>query len=138
MNDVSLVDPSFMADPPSFTLIGDTSGGPPVDNNWTRNGEVISDGGLYSIFLAVNAVNMSNPIIFNDVTLQESHYRSTLTVNDIIPGVYMYSVNNRAMSAPRTASFTIEGIYTCTMSCCPRRACMKSCDVQYYDIMNCL
>ena len=112
MNDISLVVP-FMADPPSFTLIGDTTGGPPVNSTWTRNGEMISDGGSYSILLAVNEVNtirLGNRNSFNSTILQESRYRSTLTVTGNLPGVYVYSVSNRAMSAPRTANFTIEGI----------------------------
>ena len=39
---ISLVDLSFMADPPSFTLIGDTTGGPPETSTWIRNGVTIS------------------------------------------------------------------------------------------------
>ena len=111
MNTVSLVD-SFMAAPPSFTLICDTSGGPPVTRTWTRNGEVINDGGSYSISLAVNEVNMSrlgNTDLLDSAILEESRYHSTLNVTGNLPGVYVYSVINRAMSAPRTASFTIEG-----------------------------
>ena len=110
-NSVSLVD-SFMTDPPSFTLIGDTRGGPPVTNTWTRNGEVISDGGSYSISLVVNEVNRIDVFQpdFEDRILRQSCYRSTLAVTGNLPGVYVYSVINRAMSAPRTASFTIEGI----------------------------
>ena len=112
VNNVSLVDPSFMADLPSFTLIGDTREGPPVTNAWIRNGELISDGGSYSISLAVNEVNTIRlgSYIFDSAILEESRYRSTLTVTGNLPGVYVYSVINRAMSAPRTASFTIEGI----------------------------
>ena len=113
MNNVSLLMNSFMADPPSFTLIGDTSGGPTVNSTWTRNGEVINDGNSYSISLAVNKVNttrLGNADYFDGVILQESRYRSTLTVTGNLPGVYVYSVINRAMSAPRTASFIIEGI----------------------------
>ena len=100
-----------MADPPSFTLIDDTMGGPPVTNTWTRNGEVISDGGSYSISLAVNEVNRIDVFMddFDDKILRQTHYRSTLTVTANLPGVYVYSVINRAMSEPRTASFTIEG-----------------------------
>ena len=113
INNVSLLVNSFMADPPSFTLIGDTRGGPPVINTWTRNGEVISDGDSNSISLAVNEVNtfrLGNTVLFDGMILEESRYRSTLTVTGNLPGVYVYSVINRAMSAPRTASFTIEGI----------------------------
>ena len=101
----------LISDPPSFTLIGDTRGGPPEISTWIRNGEVISDGGSYSISLAVNEVNRIDVFLpdFDDAILRQSRYRSTLTVTGNLPGVYVYSVINRAMSAPRTASFTIEG-----------------------------
>ena len=98
-----------MADPPSFTLIGDSSGGPPETRTWTRNGEVIIDSGSYSISLTVPGVDMRNVSNLDTQIFQQSRYRSTLTVTGSLPGVYVYSVNNRAMSAPRTASFTIEG-----------------------------
>ena len=108
---IRLVD-LLMADPPSFTLLGDTRGGPPEISTWTRNGEVINDNDSYSISLAVYEVNRIDvfAVDFDDAILQQSRYRSTLTVTGNLPGVYVYSVMNRAMSAPRTASFTIEGI----------------------------
>ena len=100
-----------MANSPSFTLIGDTTGGPPETSTWTRNGVTISDGGSYSISLTVPGVTDSGTsfLTANRLIFQQSRYRSTLTVTDNLPGVYVYSVINRAMSAPRTASFTIEG-----------------------------
>ena len=104
----------LIADPPSFTLIGDTRGGPPEISTWTRNGEVVSDNDSYSISLVVNEVNRINVFEddFNDSILRQSRYRSTLTVTGNLPGVYVYSVINRAMSVPRTASFAIEGTLT--------------------------
>ena len=114
---VFLVD-TFMADPPSFTLIGDTRGGPPVTNTWTMNGEAISDGGSYSISLEVPGVDTIDVYekMFNDAIFRQSRYHSTLTVTGNLPGVYVYSVINRAMSAPKTSSFTIEGMQ---VSCIP-------------------
>ena len=104
-----------MADPPSFTLIGDTTGGPPETSTWTRNGVTISDinGGSYSISLTVPGVTSSGTSYLWAVSeiFQQSRYRSTLTVTGNLPGVYVYSVINRATSAPRTDSFTIEGWY---------------------------
>ena len=100
-----------MADPPSFTLIGDTTGGPPETSTWTRNGMAISDGGSYNISLTVPGVTSSRTtdlIAVNQIFTQ-SRYRSTLTVTGNLPGVYVYSVINRAMSVPRTAYFTVEG-----------------------------
>ena len=107
----------LIADPPSFTLLGDTRGGPPEISTWTRNGEVISDGGSYRIFLAVNEVNRIDVFAgdFDDAILEQSRYRSTLTVTGNLPGVYVYSVINRALSAHRTASFTIEGTLHCSL-----------------------
>ena len=107
------LDPSFMADPPFFALIGDTTGGPPETSTWTRNGVTISDGGSYSISLAVPGVTGRSSNVLTSISqiFQQSRYRSTLTVIGNLPGVYVYSVINRAMSAPRTASFTIEGTY---------------------------
>ena len=99
-----------MADPPSFTLIGDTTGGPPESSIWTRNGVTISDDDSYNISLTVPGVASLRVFDFAPI-LQESRYRSTLTVTGNLPGVYVYSVINRAMSEPRTASFTIEGTY---------------------------
>ena len=110
---ISLVDPSFMADPPSFTLIGDTTGGPPETSTWTRNSVTIRDGGSYNISLTVPGVTSSetSDLIVVSQIFQQSRYRSTLTVTGNLPGVYVYSVINRAMSAPKTVSFTIEGTY---------------------------
>ena len=102
-----------MVNPPSFTLIGDTTGGPPETSTWTRNGVTISDGGSYSLSLTVPGVmtTNSNDLIAVNQIFQQSRYRSTLTVTGNLPGVYVYSVINRAMSTPRTAIFTIEGAY---------------------------
>ena len=110
----------LISDPPSFTLRGDTRGGPPEISTWTRNGEMISDGGSYSISLEVNEVNRIDvfEVDFDDAILRQSRYRSTLTVTGNLPGVYVYSVINRAMSAPRTANFTIEGISFNIVSMC--------------------
>ena len=101
-----------VTDPPSITLLSDTRGGPPEISTWTRNGEVISDNDSYSISLEVNGVNRIDVFEddFDDRILRQTRYRSTLTVTGNLPGVYVYSVINRAMSAPRTASFIIEGI----------------------------
>ena len=108
---ITLVD-LLTADPSSFTLIGDTRGGPPEISTWTRNGQVISDSDSYSISLEVNEVNRIDVFMddFDDRVLRQSRYRSTLTVTGNLPGVYVYSVINRALSTPRTTNFTIEGI----------------------------
>ena len=92
-----------MAASPSFTLAGDTEGGPPETYFWTRNGTPIIDGGSFSISIGVNG--MTDPIAYDN-----SRYRSTLTVTGTLPGVYQYSVSNRATSNNLTSKIVnIEG-----------------------------
>ena len=74
-----------MADPPSFTLIGDTTGGPPETRTWTRNGVTISDGGSYSISLTVPGVDRFDVFPLDTQIFQQSRYRSTLTVTGNLP-----------------------------------------------------
>ncbi len=100
----------FTGSNPTFTLIGDTTRGPPETYTWTIDNAVISDGGPYSISIAVNAVLTDIPNQVNEVAYMESRYRSTLVVTGALPGVYQYSVNNRAMTNARFDSITIEGI----------------------------
>ena len=89
-----------MSDPPTFTLIGDTSGGPPTTYTWTRDGQVITNSASYSIALQLD---LDNSDVF-----RESIYHSTLTVTGVLPGVYQYSVTNRATSGMVTDQMTIE------------------------------
>ena len=74
-----------MADPPSFTLIGDATGGPPETSTWTRNGVTISDGGSYSISLTVPGVDRFDVFPLDTQIFQQSRYRSTLTVTGNLP-----------------------------------------------------
>ena len=93
-----------MAASPSFTLAGDTEGGPPETYNWTRNGAPITNGGSFSISIGVNGV--TDPSAYDN-----SRYRSTLTVTGRLPGMYQYSVSNRATSNTLTSNINIEGSY---------------------------
>ena len=106
-NQVSIITPSsFLSDPLIFTLCGATIGGPPTTYTWTRNGQVITNNASYSISIQVER----SPAGF-----QNSRYRSTLTVTGRLPGVYQYSVTNRATSGMVTDTFTIESEnYDCT------------------------
>ncbi len=106
-NTVTRVSSSFMATPPTFTLYGDTGGGPPVEYTWTRNGVVITNGGSYNIFIGINndAGQYTNEILSN------AYYRSTLIVTGVLPGVYQYSVNNKAMPTSVDRDINIEGNY---------------------------
>ena len=91
-----------MATSPSFTLAGDTNRGPPEIYTWTRNGAPITNNDSFSISIGVNGV--TNPSAYAD-----SRYRSTLTVTGRLPGVYQYSVSNRATSNTLTSNITVEG-----------------------------
>ena len=97
-NQVSLSSSSFQSDP-TFTLLGATSGGPPTTYTWTRNGQVITNSASYSISIQVERSNAG---------FQNSRYRSTLTVTGRLPGVYQYSVTNRATTGMVNDTFIIE------------------------------
>ena len=96
-----------MAASPSFTLAGDTEGGPPETYTWTRNGAPITNNDSFSISIGVN--NVTDPSAYDN-----SRYRSTLTVTGILPGVYQYSVSNRATSNTLTTNINIEGYLSTT------------------------
>ena len=107
-NSMSLL-PSFQSDPPTFTLAGVTRGGPPTTYTWTRNGEVITDGGPYSISIAVTENNQANR--------QIAIYTSTLRVTGNLPGLYQYSVTNRATATSLSRSSNIEGEESLGLGC---------------------
>ena len=92
-----------MAASPSFTLAGDTENGPPETYTWTRNGAPITNNNSFSISVGVNGVTAA--------AYDLSRYRSTLTVTGTLPGVYQYSVSNRATSNTLTSNINIEGNY---------------------------
>ena len=98
-NQVSLISFSFQSDPPTFTLLGATSGGSPTTYTWTRNDQVITNSASYSISIQVER----SPDGF-----QYSRYHSTLTVTGRLPGEYQYSVTNRATSGMVTDEIAIE------------------------------
>ena len=86
----ALFNSSFLTDPPTFTLTGNTTGGPPTTYTWTRNGAAITANSTFSISIAVNGNERQD--------FQESRYISTLTVTGRQPGDYQYSTTNRAIS----------------------------------------
>ena len=101
---------SFTGSSPTFTLLGDTENGPPVTYFWTRDGAEITQNSSFSVSIRVNAELTDIPNSINRAAYSLSHYRSTLTVSGYFPGVYRYSVNNRAMSSALLSNnFTIEG-----------------------------
>ena len=97
---VSLSSSSFLADPPTFTLMGETRGGPPATFDWSRNGVEITNSISFTISISLKNV---------EERFTESVYVSTLVVRGNLPGVYQYSVTNRAMTNSRDGSFIIEG-----------------------------
>ena len=92
---------SFSTGSPSFTLVGETRGGPPESYTWRRNGTTLANGGSYSISISVKESS--------SVRFRESVYISTMTVTGRLPGIYEYSVNNRAMSSVMTNNIDVEG-----------------------------
>ena len=99
----------FPGNPPEFLLRADTSGGPPEEYFWTRNGERISDDDTFDIILiVVTTIPGSQP---RPDALGNSRYNNTLIVWGNLPGVYQYTVNNRAtLTGMVTSSVNIEGM----------------------------
>ncbi len=95
-----------MATPPTFILDGDTDGGPPVEYTWTRNGVVITNNGSYNISIWINSDR--GQLTTSDI-LSNALYRSKLIVTGVLPGVYQYSVNNRATPTSADSDINIEG-----------------------------
>ena len=101
---------SFESDPPTFTLFGNTSGGPPVEMSWWRNGVPISNGPPFNITLDVAGNSGAEHL--------NSSYLSTLTVTGELPGVYVYRASNSATATPGlSGSFSIEGESVETIQC---------------------
>jgi len=88
---------SFLATPPTFTLIAETSGGPPTHHFWIRDNHV-----LQSTTLSVNGNNSA--------AYEQSLYHSTLTVTGRQPGQYQFLTYNRATTLNKTSQvITIGG-----------------------------
>ena len=73
-----------------------------------RNGEPISDDDTFDIALDVPADKFGDQ---PRSALPVAQYNSTLVVRGNLPGVYGYTVNNRATPIMITSSVNIEGIY---------------------------
>ncbi len=114
---VTLRSPSFMATPSTFILYGDTGGGPPVEYTWTRNGVVITNNSFYSVSIWINRGRFR---FVTNYVLSNALYRSKLIVTGVLPGVYQYSVNNRATPTSVDSDINIEGL-----------------NLPYFDIVNC-
>ena len=92
----------YTANPPSFQLVGDSTGGPPTTNYWTRNGINITNNSTFS-----TSISFTGP--FNDDGYRAANYQSILTVTGRQPGVYQYHVSNKRTTGTRTSkNITIE------------------------------
>ena len=92
---------NFMGDPPVFTIIGETWGGPPTYYNWTKDGVLLTNSHQFSI--TIEAIPQSEGFRYHD-----SIYHSTLTVNGHLPGSYKYRVKN-VVSEVIASSIIIQG-----------------------------
>ena len=99
---------TFTGNSPQFSLCADTSGGPPVEYFWTRNGERISDDDTFDIALDVTTTMFGYTPTAD--TLMNTRYNSTLVVRGNLPGVYQYTVGNRAAPTMVTSDISIEGV----------------------------
>ena len=102
---VTIASSSFTSDPPTFTLFGDTNGGPPTNYTWTRNNVTITDSSSFRTSIMLNRTHDTQGYLIGS-------YRSTLTVMGRLPGIYQYSVSNRATLDMMTSNIIIEGNYT--------------------------
>ena len=94
---------SFMSNPPSFQLFGDSTGGPPTTNYWTRNEANITPNSTFNISISFTGSH-------DQAGHRAANYQSTLTVTGRQPGVYQYHVSNRRTTGTRTShNITIEG-----------------------------
>ena len=113
-NRVSFLHSTLATNPPTVTVVGVTKGGPPTAYTWRRNGVVITNEDTeYNISISVTADSVDNR--------QVAGYTSTLVTP--FPGVYQYSVTNRAMNISLNDSITIQGnpsfLHTCALALYP-------------------
>ena len=94
--------------PPAFTLTYVTTGGPPTNVTWTRDGT------------AIDYQNNSSFRFSRTVTdFVAATYSNTLTVTGNFPGLYNISAQNRntvqyALSKVATSTLQVEGKYLYT------------------------
>ena len=99
---LNLQSTSFRSDPPSFTLVASTVGGPPIPRFWRRNGVIAtSSNPAFEVTFGVTAETEQNRI--------NAGYTSTLTVTGNLPGEYNYAFTNQASGNLRDDVIIIEG-----------------------------
>jgi hypothetical protein len=92
----------FRSSSSPLTLVGESSGGPPTTYTWTRNGITLINSSQFRISILVDLDRSDR--------YMNACYISTLTVTGSYPGVYEYSVGNRATST-LADSIDIRGMY---------------------------
>lgn len=102
---------SFLSDPPTFTLAGDSSGGPPTDDYWRFN---LANPGTREVRIRPGDPGFNISIEMNGYSLEayrEVRYRGKVTVTGYYPGAYVYHVTNRMFYRfTFQGRFTIEGL----------------------------
>ena len=100
-NNVSLLSAAF---PSTFTLIGETQGGPPTTFYWSINGDRIKNSSTFTYNIKLNGRFQQLFIL--------SAFVSFLTVTGRHPGIYEYTVSNRAMSGQLVSTmFRVQGMH---------------------------
>ena len=96
----------FTTNPISFKLFGDSTGGPPTTNYWTRNGVNITNNSTFSIFISFTGSH-------DNAGHRAANYQSMLTVTSEQPqpGVYSYTVSNRHTTGIRRTLVLVDGNY---------------------------
>ena len=98
----------FMTNPISFQLVGESTGGPPTTNYWTRNDVNITTNSIFSISIAFTGSH-------DDAGHKVANYTSTLTVTGRQPGMYKYHVSNRRKNSTRIPQILVDGNYQYTL-----------------------
>lgn len=93
----------FVSDTPYFTIIGKTSGGPPTDHRWSKDGIPLNNSAAFNI--TVVAIPQNTVVRYRDAL-----YESTLTVVGREPGLYQYTATNQ-VSPTLIAVMSIEGTF---------------------------
>ena len=100
---------NYTANPPSFQLFGNSTGGPPTTSYWTRNGVNITNNSTFNISISFTGFH-------DEAGHRAANYTSTLTVTGRHPGVYHYHVSNRRTTGTRRSQdVIIDGNYQFTL-----------------------
>ena len=93
---------TYLSEPNFVVLEARSAGGLPINYAWTRNNEIVSESHQFRI--RPPSVNGTNPQRYAFVD-----YYSTLIIVGRLPGVYGYTVSNRANRRPATGTVTLQG-----------------------------